>query len=103
MTTSPRLPTAAALAVAAILSAAGSVAAADDEPTSGQRADADRLAAQARAYVGEPRHQQYRLQFWVPPHWHDSWNPCHLGEDVPKSKQGKGPECYSRLRSQTGR
>ena len=55
------------------------------------------LQEQAEQYVGDPWEQRYRAQFWTDQHIHDSWNPCHIGENVPKRLQGSGPECWTRL------
>lgn len=63
----------------------------------------DSVVERAPAYVGDPWEKRFREQFWAGQHIHDSWNPCHIGENVPKALQGRGPACWSRLRSHTGR
>lgn len=55
------------------------------------------LVRQAQAYVGDPWEKRFRAQFWQTQHIHDSWNPCHIGENVPKRLQGSGPHCWDRL------
>jgi hypothetical protein len=101
--TTPRTMTAIALAVgSAVLSACGA-AGSVETPTQGSPAGADRLARQAQEYVADPWERRYRDQFLARQHAHDSWNPCHLGENVPKSMQDQGPHCYDRLRPDNGR
>ena len=47
-------------------------------------------------YVGDPWEQRVRDQFWTTQHIHDSWNRCHLGENVPvRIKQGI--DCFPTL------
>lgn len=58
---------------------------------------------EAPSYVGDPWEKRYRDQFWSTQHIHDSWNPCHIGENVPKRLQGSGPDCWSRLPGHTDR
>ena len=65
-----------------------------DEPSEPQ---VTQLQEEAEQYVGDPWEKRYRAQFWTDQHIHDSWNPCHIGENVPKSLQGSGPDCWSRL------
>lgn len=103
MTTSSRTTTAIALAVgSAVLSACGAAGSAGTT-AQGSPAGADRLARQTQEYVGDPWERRYRDQFLARQHVHDSWNPCHLGENVLKSMQDQGSHCYDRLRSNTGR
>jgi hypothetical protein len=40
------------------------------------------VVKQAEQYVGDPWEQRFREQFWTQQHVHDSWNRCHLGENV---------------------
>ena len=86
---------------AAVLSSCGSAGSGggardrSDDPAS--------VTERAPAYVGGTWEARFRDQFWKNQHIHDSWNPCHIGENVPKEVQGSGPACWSRLRSQTGR
>ena len=47
---------------------------------------------QAKAYGGDPWEKRFREQFWSTQHIHDSWNRCHLGENVPPQLQS-GPGC----------
>lgn len=97
MTTTSRTMTAIALAVgSAVLSACGAAGSAET-PTQGSPAGADRLARHAQEYVGDPWERRYRDQFLVRQHVHDSWNPCHLGENASTSMQDRGPRCYDRL------
>jgi hypothetical protein len=101
MTSTTRTTAAVALALAsAFLAACGSATSAEPK---GAPDEADRIVREAPKYVGDPWERRYREQFWAEQHLHDSWNPCHLGENVPDSMKGEGPGCYSRLRSQTGR
>jgi hypothetical protein len=60
------------------------------------------VVERAPAYVGDPWEKRYRGQFWADQHIHDSWNKCHIGENVPPRLQ-QGDDCWSRLRSDTGR
>ncbi|MGH3347020.1 MAG: hypothetical protein ACRDO4_08555 [Nocardioides sp.] len=48
--------------------------------------------AQAQGYTGDPWEKRFREQFWSTQHIHDSWNRCHLGENVPPQLQS-GPGC----------
>lgn len=57
---------------------------------------------EAPAYTGDPWEKRFREQFWSTQHVHDSWNKCHIGENVPPRLQ-RGTDCWSRLMSQTGR
>jgi hypothetical protein len=102
MNTSTSVAAATIAICAAVLTGCGASEAGGD-PARGHEADAVRLADQARAYVGDPWEKRYRDQFWARQHIHDSWNPCHIGENVPKAVQGEGSACWSRLRSHTGR
>ena len=60
------------------------------------------VVERAPQYVGDPWEKRYHDQFWAGQHIHDSWNKCHIGENVPRRPQ-PGEDCWSRLRSQTGR
>ena len=51
-----------------------------------------RKGAIYQAYEGDPWEARFREQFWSSQHIHDSWNRCHLGENVPSSLQ-QGPGC----------
>ena len=93
VTTTSRTVTAIALAVgSAVLSACGAAGSAET-PTQGSPTAADRLARQAPEYAGDPWERRYRDQSLAGQHVHDSWNPCHGGENVPKSMQDQGPHC----------
>ena len=59
-------------------------------------------AMEAPSYVGDPWEKRFREQFWSAQHIHDSWNKCHIGENVPKRLQ-RGDDCWSRLPGHTGR
>jgi hypothetical protein len=48
--------------------------------------------AKAQSYAGDPWERRFREQFWSTQHIHDSWNRCHLGENVPRALQ-QGPGC----------
>ena len=48
--------------------------------------------ANTQAYAGDPWEKRFREQFWSTQHIHDSWNGCHLGENVPPQLQS-GPGC----------
>lgn len=76
---------------------------AQGESPAGQARERGSVVERAPAYVGDPWEKRFREQFWTDQHVHDSWNPCHVGENVPKARQGSGPACWSRLRSHTGR
>ena len=65
--------------------------------------DSNSVVQRAPQYVGDPWERRFREQFWEDQHIHDSWNPCHIGENVPKALQGSGPACWSRLPGHTGR
>jgi hypothetical protein len=82
MNTTSRTMTAIALAVGSAVLAACGTADSAETPAQGSPAGADRPTGQ---------------------HVHDSWNPCHLGENVPTSMEDQGPHCYDRLRPATGR
>ena len=105
MSTTPAPVVAVALAVAtAILSGCGSAGSGDSGANARDRSDdPTKVTDRAPAYVGGTWEARYRDQFWKHQHIHDSWNPCHIGENVPKELQGSGPACWSRLKSQTGR
>jgi hypothetical protein len=103
MTTTSRTTTFIALAVgSAVLSACGAAGSAET-PAHGSPPLADRQARQAQEYVGDPWERRLRDEFLAREHIHDSWNPCHFGENVPASMQDQGPHCYDRLRSHTER
>ena len=72
-----------------------------DTPDGAQPANA--VLRKAPLYVGDPWEKRFRDQFWADQHIHDSWNPCHIGENVPKRLQGSGPECWSRLPARPAR
>lgn len=95
-TTTRTLASTGALVLATVVLAAGGAAESAGSTHSGSH-DSDRLVRQARAYAGDPWEQRYRDQFWLSQHIHDSWNPCHIGENVPKRLQGSGPHCWDRL------
>ncbi len=59
-------------------------------------------AMDAPSYTGDPWEERFREQFWSTQHIHDSWNKCHLGENVPPRLQ-RGTDCWSRLPGHTGR
>lgn len=100
---SDTMTTIALVAGSAVLCACGAAASAET-PSQGPSAGADDLApGQAREYLGDPWEHRYRDQLLASQHLHDSWNPCHLGENVPKSMLGHGLHCYSRLVPHTGR
>jgi hypothetical protein len=96
--------TIATVAAAAALGAAlvGCAPAASDDG-GGTGREVTQLQEEAEQYVGDPWEQRYRAQFWKSQHIHDSWNPCHIGENVPKRLQGSGPDCWSRLPGHTVR
>lgn len=56
----------------------------------------------APAYAGDPWEKRFREQFWSGQHIHDSWNKCHIGENVPERLQ-RGTDCWSRLPGHTDR
>jgi hypothetical protein len=94
--------TAAALALAtAVLS--GCAAGASGEVPRSRVDNASSITERATPYVGDPWEKRYKKQFWADQHIHDSWNPCHIGENVPKRLQGSGAACWSRLDSHTVR
>ena len=59
-------------------------------------------ALEAPSYVGDPWEKRFRDQFWSTQHIHDSWNKCHIGENVPERLQ-RGTDCWSRLPGHTDR
>jgi hypothetical protein len=91
-----------ALVVAATLAGGCGTAGSGDEAP-GRSHDPASVTKRAPAYVGGTWEARFRDQFWQNQHIHDSWNPCHIGENVPKELQGSGPSCWSRLKSHTGR
>ena len=96
-TTTRTLASTGALVLASVVLAAGGAAQSAGSAHSGASHDSDRLVRQAQAYVGDPWEKRYRAQFWQTQHIHDSWNPSHIGENVPKRLQGHGPHCWDRL------
>ena len=54
--------------------------------------EAEVLARKSAIYAGDPWEARFREQFWSTQHIHDSWNRCHLGENVPSALQ-QGPGC----------
>lgn len=86
---------------AAVLSGCGTTGA--DDVSHDPAGDNTRITERAAEYAGDPWEKRYRAQFWMHQHIHDSWNPCHIGENVPKRLQGSGPDCWSRLPGHTGR
>jgi hypothetical protein len=87
---------------AVVLSSCGSAGSGDDAAPDRSH-DPASVTERAPAYVGGTWEARFRDQFWQNQHIHDSWNPCHIGENVPKELQGSGPACWARLKSQTGR
>jgi hypothetical protein len=86
MSTTTRTPASTgALVLASVVLAAGAAGSAGS-PARGDSHEGDRIVRQARAYVGDPREQRYRDQFWQNQHIHDSWNRCHLGENAPRPR-----------------
>lgn len=43
-------------------------------------------------YEGDPWEERFRDRFWARQHAHDSWNRCHLAEDIPTYVQHR-PGC----------
>jgi hypothetical protein len=64
----------------AVLASCGQTASGDGALEPPERAGT--LAKQAEPYVGDPWEQRFRKAFWSEQHIHDSWNRCHLGENV---------------------
>jgi hypothetical protein len=54
--------------------------------------EAEDLVRKSAVYEGDPWEARFREQFWSTQHIHDSWNRCHLGENVPSYLQ-QGPGC----------
>lgn len=54
--------------------------------------EAEILVDKAQVYTGDPWETRFREQFWSGQHIHDSWNRCHLGENVSRTQQ-RGPGC----------
>jgi hypothetical protein len=96
-------PIATVVLVVATTLAAGCGAAGSGRNSPDRSHDPAGVTERAPAYVGGTWEARFRDQFWQNQHIHDSWNPCHIGENVPKELQGSGPDCWSRLKSQTGR
>ncbi len=67
---------------------------ADDNAKSSEQLqmEAEVLARKSAIYAGDPWEARFREQFWSTQHIHDSWNRCHLGENVPTALQ-QGPGC----------
>ena len=67
---------------------------ADDNTKSSEQIqmEAEVLAHEGALYEGDPWEARFREQFWSTQHIHDSWNRCHVGENVPKALQ-EGPGC----------
>lgn len=59
-------------------------------------------AMEAPAYTGDPWEKRFREQFWSTQHIHDSWNKCHIGEEVPQRLQ-RETDCWSRVPGHTDR
>jgi hypothetical protein len=70
--------TAAVLALTAVLAGC-------DTAQSAPGTDGDRLGRQAQTYA-DPWEKRFRVQFWTGQHVHDSWNPCHLGENAARPR-----------------
>ena len=68
----------------ALLAACGSAGSAE-KPKQSRPEQAQPIEQQAEHYVGDPWERRYRQQFWADQHIHDSWNRCHLGENVEES------------------
>ncbi len=102
LTAGPRTVSVALALAGTLLAGCGTASDAADDPPPGEPVG-NPITAQAAAYVGDAWEVTWRKLFISRTHVHDSWNPCHLGEDVPKSMKGHGPHCYDRLRSQTAR
>jgi hypothetical protein len=64
----------------AVLASCGQTASGDRALQPAERAGT--LAEQAEPYVGDPWEARFRKAFWSEQHIHDSWNRCHLGENV---------------------
>ena len=81
-------------AAAAGLGAAliGCAPAASGEPERVIQREVQQLETQAQQYVGDPWEKRFRAQFWSDQHIHDSWNRCHLGENVSRSLR-RTPGC----------
>jgi hypothetical protein len=80
---------------ASVLSAVALVSSGVAQAAVDQRGDRDKEAPGV-TYVGDPWEQRVRDQFWTTQHIHDSWNRCHLGENVPmRIKQGI--DCFPTL------
>jgi hypothetical protein len=92
--------------LAATVLAAGlvtaTVAASAESSTQAPENGAQQIVERAVAYEGDPWEKRFREQFWKTQHIHDSWNRCHLGENVPKRLQ-RGTDCFPTLSSHTGR
>ena len=72
--------------LAATVLAAGlvtaTVAASAESSTQAPENGAQQIVERAVAYEGDPWEKRFREQFWKTQHIHDSWNRCHVGENV---------------------
>lgn len=84
--------TAVTVSASLLVAAAGLVGAAVAVTGDVPDRDRDIPALEAPAYAGDPWESRFREQFWSSQHIHDSWNRCHLGENVPRRLQ-RGPGC----------
>lgn len=75
-----------------LVAATGLVGAAAVATETGSDRDSNVPALDVPAYAGDPWEKRFREQFWTGQHIHDSWNRCHLGENVPRSLHA-GPGC----------
>jgi hypothetical protein len=80
-----------AIALSAVALVSSGVAQAAADRTGDRATDTPRIT-----YVGDPWEQRVRDQFWKSQHVHDSWNRCHLGENVPVRLQ-RGTDCFPSL------
>jgi len=77
---------------ALLVAAAGVVGVAAASGSTGSDPVGEVPTMEAPAYEGDPWEKRFRDQFWADQHIHDSWNRCHLGENVPRKLQ-QGPGC----------
>ena len=77
---------------ALVVAGAGASASPRRRATPGQTRSGEVPTMEAPAYEGDPWEKRFRAQFWSDQHIHDSWNRCHLGENVPRRLQ-QGPGC----------
>lgn len=85
--------TVASVSAALVVAGAGLVgftAAASDGVVSDRGGEVPTM--EAPTYAGDPWEKRFRDQFWSEQHIHDSWNRCHLGENVPRRLQ-QDPGC----------